>query len=366
MTTVYNFSAGPAVLPEAVLQTARQEMLDYQGTGVSVMAMSHRCDTFQSILYHAEQDLRLLLDIPANYKILFLQGGASAQFSQTAMNLAHGFKRIDSVVSGNWSQIAHREMGKLVDAEIHLAADGGARYGFLDVPPVEDWDISPDSAFVHFVANETVHGVQYGRMSRLADGLPPLVCDMSSEILSRRINVADFGLIYAGAQKNLGPAGATIVIIRDDLLDRCPDTVPAVWRYKAHVEKQGMYNTPATYPIYIAGLVLRWLHAQGGVDKIERLNRRKAETLYAAIDGSGGFYQNRIAAGARSKMNVVFTTGNADLDKRFAQEADLAGLRQLQGYKTLGGMRASIYNAMPLAGVEELVRFMDEFRRRNG
>lgn len=366
MTTVYNFSAGPAVLPEAVLQTARQEMLDYQGTGVSVMAMSHRSDTFQSILYHAEQDLRLLLDIPANYKILFLQGGASAQFSQTAMNLAHGFARIDSVVSGNWSQIAHREMGKLVDAEIHLAADGGARYGFLDVPPVEDWDISPDSAFVHFVANETVHGVQYGRMPRLADGLPPLVCDMSSEILSRRINVADFGLIYAGAQKNLGPAGATIVIIRDDLLDRCPDTVPAVWRYKAHVEKQGMYNTPATYPIYIAGLVLRWLQAQGGVEKMEKLNARKAAMLYAAIDGSGGFYQNGIHPDARSKMNVVFGTGNADSDARFAEEAALAGLRQLAGYKTLGGLRASIYNAMPLEGVAALTEFMAEFQRRNG
>ena len=366
VTTVYNFSAGPAVLPETVLRTAQQEMLDYNGTGIPVMAMSHRSDTFRSILYHAEQDLRSLLAIPGNYKVLFLQGGASAQFSQVAMNFAHGFARVDSVVTGNWSQIAHRQMGRLTAAEIHLAAHGGNLYGFKNLPPVGSWDVGPGSAFVHFVANETVHGLQYKDMPKLSDGLPPLVCDMSSEILSRRINVADFGVIYAGAQKNLGPAGATIVIIREDLLERCPDHIPSVWNYKAHVEKQGMYNTPATYSIYIAGLVLRWLQAQGGVEKMEKLNARKAAMLYAAIDGSGGFYQNGIHPDARSKMNVVFGTGNADSDARFAEEAALAGLRQLVGYKTLGGLRASIYNAMPLEGVAALTEFMAEFQRRNG
>lgn len=366
MSTVYNFSAGPAVLPEAVLRTAQHEMLDYNGTGVSVMAMSHRSPEFQSILHHAEQDLRQLLGVPSNYAVLFLQGGASAQFSQVAMNLAHGFASIDSVVTGNWSRIAHEQMGKLTAAKIRLAAQGGERDGLKTLPSVGDWDICTESAFVHFAANETVDGLQYGEMPRLSDGLPPLVCDMSSEILSRRINVADFGLIYAGAQKNLGPAGATIVIVREDLLARCPDSIPAVWNYKAHADRQGMYNTPATYPIYIAGLVLRWLQTQGGVGAIEEVNRVKAELLYRAIDGSGGFYRNYVAPEARSKMNVVFTTGDAGLDERFVREAALCGLRQLKGYKTLGGMRASIYNAMPLAGVAALAEFMAEFVRKNG
>ena len=224
MNTVYNFSAGPAVLPAAVLHTAQQEMLDYNGTGIPVMSMSHRSAEFQSILYHAEQDLRLLLNVPDHYKILFLQGGASAQFSQVVMNFSHGFKRIDSVVTGNWSQTAHRQMEKSTAAEVHLAAHGGTQYDYCDLPPVSEWDISKDSAFVHFVANETVHGLQYRQMPKLSDGLPPLICDMSSEILSRPIDVADFGVIYAGAQKNLGPAGVTIVIIREDLLERCPDS----------------------------------------------------------------------------------------------------------------------------------------------
>jgi len=366
MNTVYNFSAGPAVLPTAVLHTAQQEMLDYNGTGIPVMSMSHRSAEFQSILYHAEQDLRLLLNVPDHYKILFLQGGASAQFSQVAMNFSHGFKRIDSVVTGNWSQTAHRQMEKSTAAEIHLAAHGGTQYDYCDLPPVSEWDISRDSAFVHFVANETVHGLQYRQMPKLSDGLPPLICDMSSEILSRPIDVADFGVIYAGAQKNLGPAGVTIVIIREDLLERCPDSVPAVWNYKAHVEKQGMYNTPATYPIYIAGLVLRWLQTQGGVGQMAFINRRKADMLYRAIDGSGGFYRNAIHPDARSQMNVIFSTGDAGLDERFAQEAALCGLRQLKGYKTLGGMRASIYNAMPIEGVSALVEFMADFQRKNG
>lgn len=365
-TPIYNFSAGPAVLPESVLRTAQSEMFDYNGTGFSVMTMSHRSDVFMSILYHAEQDLRQLLNIPDNYKVLFLQGGASAQFNMTVMNLSNGFKRVDSVVSGNWSRIAHHEMGKLSDVNIHLAAHGGEQFDYTDLPPVASWDIDPSSAFVHFVINETVHGLQYHEVPKLGADMPPLVCDMSSEILSRRINVADFGVIYAGAQKNIGPSGTTIVIIREDLLERCPDHIPSVWNYKAHVEKQGMYNTPATYSIYIAGLVLRWLQAQGGVEKMEKLNARKAAMLYAAIDGSGGFYQNGIHPDARSKMNVVFGTGNADSDARFAEEAALAGLRQLVGYKTLGGLRASIYNAMPLEGVAALTEFMAEFQRRNG
>ncbi|WWV75907.1 3-phosphoserine/phosphohydroxythreonine transaminase [Neisseria leonii] len=363
---IYNFSAGPAVLPESVLRTAQSEMFDYNGTGFSVMTMSHRSDVFASILYHAEQDLRQLMGIPDNYKVLFLQGGASAQFNQVVMNFAGGFRRVDSVVTGNWSKIAHSQMGKLSDCTIHLAADGGRDYAYTDLPPVESWDIGRDSAFVHFVINETVHGLQYGEVPKLGADMPPLVCDMSSEILSRRINVADFGVIYAGAQKNIGPSGATIVIIREDLLDRCSDRIPDVWNYRSHVQKQGMYNTPATYPIYIAGLVFRWLQSQGGVRQMETVNTLKAKTLYEAIDSSGGFYRNPVHPDARSKMNVIFSTGNADLDERFAQESTTRGLQLLRGYKSLGGMRASIYNAMPLQGVEALIDFMAEFQRRYG
>ena len=365
-TPIYNFSAGPAVLPESVLRTAQSEMFDYNGTGFSVMTMSHRSDVFMSILYHAEQDLRQLLNIPDNYKVLFLQGGASAQFNMTVMNLSNGFKRVDSVVSGNWSRIAHQEMGKLSDVDIHLAAHGGEMFDYTDLPPVASWDIDPGSAFVHFVINETVHGLQYREVPKLGADMPPLVCDMSSEILSRRVNVADFGVIYAGAQKNIGPSGTTIVIIREDLLDRCSSRVPDVWNYRSHINRQGMYNTPATYPIYISGLVFRWLQSQGGVEHMETINTLKAKTLYAAIDNSGGFYRNRVAPAARSRMNVIFTTGNQELDELFAQESTTRGLRLLRGYKSMGGMRASIYNAMPLQGVEALIEFMREFQKRYG
>lgn len=365
-TPIYNFSAGPAVLPESVLRTAQSEMFDYNGTGFSVMTMSHRSDVFMSILYHAEQDLRQLLNIPDNYKVLFLQGGASAQFNMTVMNLSNGFKRVDSVVTGNWSRIAHHEMGKLSDVEVHLAAHGGEQFNYTDLPSADSWDVDPGSAFVHFVINETVHGLQYQEVPKPSSGMPPMVCDMSSEILSRRINVADFGVIYAGAQKNIGPSGATIVIIREDLLERCSDRVPDVWNYCSHLRYQGMYNTPATYPIYISGLVFRWLQSQGGVAQMETINTLKAKTLYAAIDNSGGFYINPVNPAVRSKMNVIFSTGNQELDELFAQESTTRGLRLLRGYKGMGGMRASIYNAMPLQGVEALIEFMQEFQKRYG
>ena len=364
--TIYNFSAGPAVLPEAVLRTAQQEMIDYNGTGFPVMAMSHRSDMFLSILHHAEQDLRQLLNIPSNYKILFLQGGATTQFNMVAMNLAHGFATADAVVTGNWSRIAYEQMSRLSNAEIRLAAHGGEQYAYKNLPAVEDWDVNPNSAFVHFAINETVNGLQYQNVPKLSDGLPPLVCDMSSEILSREFDVSDYGLIYAGAQKNIGPAGATVVIIREDLLERCPNDIPDVFNYRSHINRDGMYNTPSTYAIYMSGLVFRWLQTQGGVKKIEAVNRMKAQTLYEAIDGSGGFYINDIHPDARSKMNVVFKTASEDLDRRFVLEAELQGLCLLKGYKTVGGMRASIYNAMPLEGVNALAEFMKDFQRRYG
>lgn len=362
---IYNFSAGPAVLPDSVLETAKNEMFDYNGTGFSVMSMSHRSEVFMNILHHAEQDLRQLMAIPDNYKVLFLQGGASAQFNMVVMNLANGFKRVDSIVTGNWSSIAHNQMGKLSDAEIHLAADG-KQFNYTNLPPVDSWDVDKDSAFVHFVINETVNGLQYKDVPKPNNTMPTLVCDMSSEILSRPVNVSDFGVIYAGAQKNIGPSGATIVIIREDLLDRCSERVPDVWNYKSHVERQGMYNTPATYPIYISGLVFRWLQAQGGVTQIEAVNNLKAKLLYEAIDNSGGFYINNVDRDARSKMNVVFHTGNPQLDEMFAQESAIHGLQLLRGYKSMGGMRASIYNAMPIQGVEALIDFMKTFQCRYG
>ena len=352
--------------PDLQLRTAQQEMLDYNGTGFPVMAMSHRSDMFLSILYHAEQDLRQLLNIPSNYKILFLQGGATTQFNMVAMNLAHGFATADAVVTGNWSRIAYEQMSRLSNAEIRLAAHGGEQYAYKNLPAVEDWDVNPNSAFVHFAINETVNGLQYQNVPKLSDGLPPLVCDMSSEILSREFNVSDYGLIYAGAQKNIGPAGATVVIIREDLLERCPNDIPDVFNYRSHINRDGMYNTPSTYAIYMSGLVFRWLQTQGGVKKIEAVNRIKAQTLYETIDGSGGFYINDIHPDARSKMNVVFKTASEDLDRRFVLEAELQGLCLLKGYKTVGGMRASIYNAMPLEGVNALADFMKDFQRRYG
>lgn len=364
-SVVYNFSAGPAILPTAVLRTAQHEMLDYNGSGCSVMSLSHRSDAFMSILHHAEQDLRMLMGIPNNYKVLFMQGGASAQFNMVVLNLAQNFARVDSVVSGNWSEQAHKQMGRLSAARIHLAAHGGERYGYADVPPPASWDVDAASAFVHFVSNETVHGLQYRNMPKPA-GLPVMVCDMSSEILSRPVHVADFGVIYAGAQKNIGPAGATVVIIREDLLERCSERIPDVWNYRSHLARQGMYNTPATYPIYMAGLVFRWLLAQGGIAAVAAVNELKAQALYAAIDGSGGFYRNDIHPQARSHMNVIFHTPSADLDQRFVREAAVHGLQQLAGYKSMGGLRASIYNAMPMQGVEALVAFMQDFRRRYG
>ena len=274
---IYNFSSGPATLPESVLRTAQQEMLDYNGTGLSVMTMSHRSDAFLSILHHAEQDLRNLMNIPSHYKILFLQGGALAQFTQVALNLAQGHQRADAVITGNWSRIAAEQMGKLSPhLNVHIAAHGGEQFNYTNLPAPETWDISPQSAFVHYVINETAHGVQYHPIPKLGNDAPPVVCDFSSEILSRPINVSDFGVIYAGAQKNIGMAGATVVIIREDLLARCTDRIPNVWNYQVHLDRNGMYNTPCTYAVYIAGLVFRWLQTQGGVAKMQAINEQKA------------------------------------------------------------------------------------------
>ena len=348
------------------MRQAQSEMLDYQGLGYSLMSLSHRSDAFRAVLGDAERDLRELLSIPDNYKVLFLSGGASSQFGMTALNFGRGFKRIDAVVTGNWSRIAYEEMGKLHATPVHLAAHGGELFDYKDLPNPKTWDVSPDSAFAHFALNETVHGLQYREPPKARPGMPPMVCDMSSELLSREINVSDYAMIYAGAQKNCGCAGTVIAIVRDDFVERCPDDVPDVWNYRSHVNKQGMYNTPATYSVYICGLVLRWLKSQGGVKAIEKLNARKAKLVYDAIDGSDGFYANGVNPDARSRMNVVFKTPTKELDDLFCAEASLRGLKSLKGYATLGGMRASLYNAMPYEGAKALAEFMADFAKRRG
>ncbi|WP_434779517.1 3-phosphoserine/phosphohydroxythreonine transaminase [Neisseria sp. Ec49-e6-T10] len=362
--TVYNFSAGPAVLPKSVLLQAQEEMLDYQGSGMSVMEMSHRGSIFMDILTTAEQNLRDLMGIPSNYKVLFLQGGAYTQFSMVPLNLAGGFETMDAVVSGTWSLNASKQMGYLSEAKVHIAANSIQNNQFSYAPLPENWQISPNSAFTHFASNETANGLQYQQLPSFPKETT-LVCDMSSDILSRPINVNDFGLIYAGAQKNIGAAGATIVIIREDLLDRTRNDVPDIWRYQSFIKKQGMYNTPCTYAIYIAGLVFKWLKAQGGVHTIEQLNQQKATLLYEMINQSEGFYRNPIQTDFRSKMNVVFYTPNEQLDALFVQEAEKQGLKGLKGYASMGGMRASIYNGMSLNGVQILADFMKNFQQKH-
>ena len=359
MTRVFNFSAGPAVLPVEVLERAREEMLDWRGAGMSVMEMSHRGKAFISIAEQAEADLRRLLGVPTDYRILFLQGGATAQFAFVPMNLAAADAVVDYVNTGAWSKKAISEAKRL--CRVNVAADAGAPY--CSIPPVTDWRLSGDAAYVHYTPNETIGGVEFDFIPDV--GEVPLVADMSSTILSQPIDVARFGLIYAGAQKNIGPAGLTVVIVRKDLLGKARPGTPGVFDYAAMAESGSMLNTPPTYAWYIAGLVLQWLLDRGGLDAIAAANAAKAQTLYAAIDGSA-FYANPVQPSARSRMNVPFTLADPSLDKTFLAEAREHGLVALEGHRSVGGMRASLYNAMPLAGIEALVDFMREFERRHG
>jgi phosphoserine aminotransferase len=361
MARVFNFSAGPAMLPQAVIERAREEMLDWNGSGMSVMEMSHRGKEYMSIAAKAEADLRELLAIPANYKVLFLQGGASQQFAMVPMNLLCGKQAADYINTGDWSTKAIAEAKKY--GTVDLAASSEASR-FTTVPTQAELKLSGDAAYVHYCPNETIRGVEFDYVPET--GGVPLVADMSSTILSRPIDVSRFGLIYAGAQKNIGPAGLTIVIVREDLLgDTLPGT-PTMLDYKTHADNDSMYNTPATYSWYVAGLVFEWLKDLGGLAGMAAINQRKAEKLYAAIDQAGGFYHNPVAKHCRSWMNVPFTLANADLDEIFLKEAKQAGLVTLKGHRVVGGMRASIYNAMPDEGVDTLVSFMADFAKRNG
>ncbi|MDR5171648.1 3-phosphoserine/phosphohydroxythreonine transaminase [Methylobacillus flagellatus] len=360
MTQIYNFSAGPAVLPKEVLQQASEEMLDWHGSGMSVMEMSHRGKEFISIAQEAEADLRELMGIPANYKVLFLQGGAHAQFSMIPMNLLRGKKTADYLDTGIWAQKAIEEASRYCEVNI-VASAAGQQY--RQVPQQSQWKLNPDAAFLHYTSNETIGGLEMFWTPRVDD--VPLVVDMSSHILSRPVDVSQYGLIYAGAQKNIGPAGLTIVIVREDLIGETLLGTPTMFDYKVHADNESMYNTPPTYGIYIAGLVFKWLKAKGGLAAIEKLNIEKSALLYDYLD-STDFYNSPIALENRSRMNIPFTLKDSALDAEFLKQAQARGLLQLKGHRLLGGMRASIYNAMPLAGVQALVGFMQDFERAHG
>lgn len=359
MTRVFNFSAGPAALPPSVLQQAADEMLDWQGSGMSVMEMSHRGGEFISIADEAQSLLRELLAVPANYKVLFMQGGAIAENAIVPLNMLRGHAGADYIDSGEWSKKSIKEARKY--GRINVAASSaGSNYTAL--PPRDSWQLDKDAAYVHICSNETIGGVQYHFTPDV--GNVPLVADMSSDIMSRPIDVAKFGLIYAGAQKNMGPSGLTVVIVRDDLIGQALPATPSAFDYQTVADNDSMYNTPPTYAIYIAGLVFKWLKAQGGLAAIAEHNRAKAALLYDYLD-STGFYTAPVARECRSLMNVPFKLKNESLDSAFLKGAEARGMVQLKGHRSVGGMRASIYNAMPLAGVQALVAWMKEFEGLN-
>lgn len=360
---IFNFSAGPAVLPLPVLEQAREEMLNYAGTGMSIMEISHRSAAFEGLLNRAEADLRALLNIPANYKIMFLQGGATLQFAMVPMNLLGGASA-DYLVTGAWGKAALKEAQKFGAAR---AAASTEKTNFNYMPAQNELQLDPKAAYLHFTANETIHGVEYP-----ADSEPeppagvPLICDISSDFLSRPVDVSKYALIYGGAQKNVGPAGVTLVIMREDMLARVPEKLPLMMDYKVQAENKSLYNTPPCYSIYMVGLVLRWLVELGGLEEMARRNEAKASVVYNAIDGSGGFYNGHARADCRSNMNVTFRLPDEELEKKFVKQATAEGLDGLKGHRSVGGLRASIYNAFPHEGVEALAQFMAEFQRKNG
>ena len=360
MSRVYNFSAGPAMLPESVLLRAQAELLDWQGSGMCVAEMSHRGKEFMAIAAAAEADLRALLGIPPNYKVLFLQGGASTQFAMVPMNLLRGVEGADYLNTGSWSKKAISEARRY--GRVNVAATTEDEH-FTRAPKQSELKLKSDAAYLHYTPNETIEGVEFPYVPDC--GGTPLVADMSSTLLSRPIDVTRFGVIYAGAQKNIGPAGLTIVIVREDLLGQPLAGTPTMLDYKTHADNDSMYNTPPTYAWYLAGLVFQWVKDLGGLDAMAAINSRKAQLLYSAIDASG-FYKNPVSPDSRSWMNVPFTLPSADLDDAFLKGAKAAGLTTLKGHRSVGGMRASIYNAMPEAGVQALVAYMAEFERTHG
>ena len=360
MSRIFNFSAGPATLPEAVLKQVQADMLEWQGTGMSVMEMSHRDKPFMSIAQAAEKDLRELMGIPANYKVLFLQGGATAQFTYIPMNLLRGKTGADYILTGDWGKKAAKEAGKY--CKVNVAASSEADK-FTNVPSRDSWKLDPNAAYVHYTPNETIHGVEFHAVPE-TNGVP-LVGDFSSTILSRPLDVSKFGLIYAGAQKNIGPSGVTIVIVREDLIGQALPNTPGIFDYKQMAENESMLNTPPCFAWYVSGLVFKYLREQGGLTAVAERNERKAKLLYDYID-SEPFYANPVAKADRSWMNLPFTLKNAELDADFLKGSVAAGMSGLKGHRAVGGMRASMYNAMSEAGVQALISYMKEFARTKG
>jgi phosphoserine aminotransferase len=361
VSRAWNFSAGPAALPEAVLQRAQAELLEWNGSGASVMELSHRGKRFMELAAAAEQRLRRLMGVPANYKVLFLQGGATQHFAQIPMNLAGPGDHADYIVTGHWGEKAVREAAPYIDARVAATSEGA---NYLALPPRASWQLSANAAYVHYTPNETIHGVEFHDVPDV--GGVPLVADMSSNILSEPVDVSRFGLIYAGAQKNIGPSGLVVMVVRDDLLERAGRPMAKIFRYAEHAANDSMLNTPNTWGWYLAGLTFEWLEAQGGLAAMGERNALKAKTLYDAIDGSGGFYRSPVEVASRSRMNVPFTLHDSTLDAAFLQESEAAGLLALKGHKAVGGMRASLYNAVPPEAVDVLVKFMRDFATRHG
>jgi phosphoserine aminotransferase len=359
-TRIFNFAAGPAVLPLPVLEEAQRDLLALPGVGMSVMEISHRSKTFEDILNRAIEDIRALGNIPANYKVLLLQGGASLQFSMVPMNLLGPGQTADYIVTGGWAQKAVKEAKRV--GKTNIAWDEGAEV-FTRIPKQNELKLTPGAAYVHMTSNNTLFGTQWKSLPDVGDA--PLVSDTSSDMFSRPIDVSKHSLIYAGAQKNLGPSGVTVVIVREDMLARSQDSLPTMLNYKTHAENNSLYNTPPTFGVYVLGLTMKWLRGIGGLDAIAKINERKAAKLYAEIDRTG-FYRGTAAKDSRSLMNVTFRLPSEELEKAFVKESTAAGLDGLKGHRSVGGMRASIYNAFPEEGVDTLVQFMREFERKRG
>jgi phosphoserine aminotransferase len=357
---VFNFSAGPAVLPVSVLEEIQRDLVALPGVGMSILEISHRSKPFEAILAQAEADIRALANVPANYKVLFLQGGASLQFSMVPMNLLTPGSTADYIDGGSWGEKAIKEAKKIGVVNIAATTKGE---NYSRVPRQDELTLTPGAAYVHFTSNNTIEGTEVKELPTVGD--VPLVCDTSSDMFSRPIDVAKHALIYAGAQKNMGPAGVTVVIIREDLLTRSQKSLPTMLNYAVHAENNSLYNTPPAFAVYTTGLVMKWLRAQGGLPAIEQVNQRKAAKLYAEIDRTG-FYRGTAHKDCRSLMNVTFRLGSEDLEKQFVKEAEAAGLDGLKGHRSVGGMRASIYNAFPESGIDALVQFMRDFERTRG
>jgi phosphoserine aminotransferase len=358
----HNFNAGPSVLPLPVLQQAQRELLDFKGTGMSVMEISHRSKEFEAVIGEAEQDLRTLLGIPANYKVLFLQGGATLQFAMIPMNLRAPGASADYIVTGAWSKGALKEAKKLGTTKVAYSGESG---NFKQLPQQADLNLDPQAAYLYFCSNETIHGVEFKDEPVPPAGVP-LIVDTSSDFISRPIDVSKYGLIYAGAQKNAGPAGVVVTIIREDLLERVPENLPVMLDYKAQVAGGSMHNTPPCFAIYMVGLVFKWAIGLGGLAEVQRRNEEKAAVIYQTIDASGGFYTGHAAPEARSKMNITFRLPSEELEDLFAKEAKKQNMIGLKGHRSVGGMRASTYNALPLESAQALAEFMKEFQRKNG